>query len=72
MKAVSSADKKLIAGVQVFDVFTGASLGEGKKSIAVEVLLQPQDRTLTDEDLEALSKQVIASVAKQTGGVLRG
>ncbi|MCD4510464.1 phenylalanine--tRNA ligase subunit beta [Brucella pseudogrignonensis] len=72
VKAVSSADKKLIAGVQVFDVFTGASLGEGKKSIAVEVLLQPQDRTLTDEDLEALAKQVIANVTKQTGGVLRG
>ncbi len=72
VKAVSSADKKLIAGVQVFDIFTGASLGEGKKSIAVEVLLQPQDRTLTDEDLETLSKQVIASVTKQTGGVLRG
>ncbi|QNQ61540.1 phenylalanine--tRNA ligase subunit beta [Brucella sp. 6810] len=72
VKAVSSADKKLIVGVQVFDIFTGASLGEGKKSIAVEVLLQPQDRTLTDEDLEALSKQIVASVAKQTGGVLRG
>ncbi len=71
-EAVSSADKKLIVGVQVFDIFTGASLGEGKKSIAVEVLLQPQDRTLTDEDLEALSKQIVASVAKQTGGVLRG
>lgn len=72
VKAVASADKKLIVGVQVFDIFTGASLGEGKKSIAVEVLLQPQDRTLTDEDLEALSKQIVASVAKQTGGVLRG
>ncbi|ANG98178.1 phenylalanine--tRNA ligase subunit beta [Brucella pseudogrignonensis] len=72
VKAVSSADKKLIVGVQVFDIFTGASLGEGKKSIAVEVLLQPQDRTLTDEDLEALAKQVIANVTKQTGGVLRG
>lgn len=72
MKAVSAADKKLIAGVNVFDIFTGASLGEGKKSIAVEVLLQPQDRTLTDEDLDTLSKQIVASVAKQTGGVLRG
>lgn len=72
LRAVTSADKKLIAGVQVFDVFTGSSLGEGKKSIAVEVLLQPQDRTLTDEDLEALASRVIANVAKQTGGVLRG
>lgn len=72
VKAVSSADKKLIVGVQVFDVFSGASLGEGKKSIAVEVLLQPQDRTLTDEDLEVLSKQIVANVTKQTGGILRG
>ncbi|WP_273726181.1 phenylalanine--tRNA ligase subunit beta [Brucella gallinifaecis] len=72
VKAVSSADKKLIVGVQVFDVFSGASLGEGKKSIAVEVLLQPQDRTLTDDDLEALSKQIVANVTKQTGGILRG
>ena len=72
VKAISSADKKLIVGVQVFDIFSGASLGEGKKSIAVEVLLQPQGRTLTDEDLETLSKQIVASVTKQTGGVLRG
>ncbi len=72
VRAVSSADKKLIAGIQVFDIFTGASLGEGKKSVAVEVLIQPQDRTLTDEDLDALSAKIIASVAKQTGGTLRG
>lgn len=72
VRAVSSADKKLIVGVQVFDIFTGPSLGEGKKSIAVEVLLQPQERTLTDEDLEQLSAKIIASVTKQTGGVLRG
>ncbi|WP_343313117.1 phenylalanine--tRNA ligase subunit beta [Brucella sp. BE17] len=72
VRAVSSADKKLIASVQVFDIFTGASLGEGKKSVAVEVLIQPQDRTLTDEDLDALSSKIIASVLKQTGGTLRG
>ena len=72
VKAVAAADKKLIVAVQVFDIFAGASLGEGKKSVAVEVLLQPQDRTLTDEDLDNLSKQIVASVAKQTGGVLRG
>ncbi|MGU3400150.1 phenylalanine--tRNA ligase subunit beta [Brucellaceae bacterium D45D] len=72
VRAVSSADKKLIAGIQVFDIFTGASLGEGKKSVAVEVLIQPQERTLTDEDLDALSAKIIASVSKQTGGTLRG
>lgn len=72
IRAINAAEKKLIAGIQVFDIFTGASLGEGKKSVALEVLLQPTDRTLTDDDLEAFSKRVIESVAKQTGGVLRG
>lgn len=72
VRAVSSADKKLISGAQVFDIFTGASLGEGKKSVAVEVVLQPLDRTLTDEDLDAVAKRIVESVAKQTGGTLRG
>jgi phenylalanyl-tRNA synthetase beta chain len=71
-RAAASADKKLITGVSVFDIFEGASLGEGKKSIAIEVAIQPVERTLTDEDFEALAKAVIANVGKQTGGVLRG
>ncbi|MBX8825691.1 phenylalanine--tRNA ligase subunit beta [Ochrobactrum sp. SFR4] len=72
VRAVNSAEKKLIAGAQVFDIFTGASLGEGKKSIAVEVVLQPLDRTLTEEDLEATAKRIVEAVTKQTGGTLRG
>ncbi|MDR0252602.1 MAG: phenylalanine--tRNA ligase subunit beta, partial [Brucellaceae bacterium] len=72
VRAVNSAEKKLIAGAQVFDIFTGSSLGEGKKSVAVEVVLQPLDRTLTDEDLEATAKRIVEAVAKQTGGTLRG
>ncbi|MEK1890447.1 MAG: phenylalanine--tRNA ligase subunit beta [Phyllobacterium sp.] len=71
IRAALSGDKKLITGVQVFDVFEGASLGENKKSVAIEVAIQPQERTLTDEDLEALSKRIVENVAKQTGGVLR-
>ena len=71
-RAVAAADKKLIAGVSVFDVFEGASIGAGKKSIAIEVAIQPQERTLTDEDFEALSARIVANVEKQTGGVLRG
>ena len=71
LRAVSGADKKLIAGVNVFDVFEGASLGEGKKSVALEVSIQPDERTLTDEDLEALSAKIVANVEK-AGGVLRG
>ncbi|THK37324.1 phenylalanine--tRNA ligase subunit beta [Ensifer sp. MPMI2T] len=69
--AASGADRKLVTGVNVFDVFEGASLGEGKKSVAIEVTIQPVERTLTDEDFEALTSKIIANVAKSTGGVLR-
>ncbi|MBZ9656928.1 phenylalanine--tRNA ligase subunit beta [Phyllobacterium lublinensis] len=72
VRAALAGDKKLITGVQVFDLFEGASLGEGKKSVAIEVAIQPVERTLNDEDLEALTKRVVESVGKQTGGVLRG
>ncbi|MBD0413144.1 phenylalanine--tRNA ligase subunit beta [Oryzicola mucosus] len=72
VKAASSADKKLITGVSVFDVFSGASLGEGKKSIAIEVSIQPVDKTLTDQDFEALAGRIVDNVKKQTGGMLRG
>ena len=70
-RAAQAADKKLITGVRVFDIFEGASLGEGKKSLAIEVAIQPVERTLTDEDFEALAARIIENVGKQTGGVLR-
>lgn len=72
LRAIAGADKKLITNVTVFDVFEGASLGEGKKSVALEVTLQPTERTLTDEDLEALTSKIVAAVEKSTDGVLRG
>ncbi len=70
-KAAAAADRKLVTGVSVFDVFEGASLGEGRKSVALEVSIQPVDRTLTDEDFAALSGRIADNVKKQTGGVLR-
>ncbi|MET3599566.1 phenylalanine--tRNA ligase subunit beta [Martelella mangrovi] len=70
-RAAAGADRKLITGVTVFDIFEGASVGEGKKSVAIEVAIQPADRTLTDEDFEALMKKIIANVEKSTGGVIR-
>ncbi|MBX4967668.1 phenylalanine--tRNA ligase subunit beta [Rhizobium binae] len=72
IKAATGADRKLVTGVTIFDVFEGASVGEGKKSVAIEVQIQPVERTLTDEDFEALTQKIVASVAKFTGGVLRG
>ncbi|KRB58643.1 phenylalanine--tRNA ligase subunit beta [Rhizobium sp. Root708] len=71
IKAASGVDRKLVTSVNVFDVFEGPSLGEGKKSVAIEVQIQPVDRTLTDEDFEALTQKIVASVTKVTGGVLR-
>ncbi|MBO6717085.1 MAG: phenylalanine--tRNA ligase subunit beta [Rhizobiaceae bacterium] len=70
-RAAASADRKLITGVRVFDLFEGASLGEGKKSLAIEVAIQPVEKTLTDEDFEALAAKIVENVTKQTGGVLR-
>lgn len=71
-RAAAAADRTLITGVRVFDVFEGASLGEGRKSIAIEVAIQPVEKTLTDEDFEALAARIVDNVGRQTGGVLRG
>ena len=71
MKAVRGADKKLIEGASLFDVYQGKGVPEGKKSLAVEVLIQPREKTLTDEEIDALSERIVAQVAKATGGALR-
>jgi phenylalanyl-tRNA synthetase beta chain len=71
VKAALAADRKLIAGVNVFDLFAAESLGAGKKSLALEVTLQPTEKTLTDEEIEAVATRVIAAVGKATGGVIR-
>ncbi|PTX57479.1 phenylalanyl-tRNA synthetase beta subunit [Litoreibacter ponti] len=69
--AAGGADKVLIEEVRVFDEFIGGALGEGKKSLAITVRLQPQDKTLKDEDIEAISAKIVEKVTKATGGVLR-
>ena len=71
MRAVRGADKALIASVSVFDQFTGAALGVGKKSIALSVTLQPTDHTLSEAEIEAVGARIVAAVNKATGGVLR-
>jgi phenylalanyl-tRNA synthetase beta chain len=71
VKAALAVDKKLIAGVSVFDLFEGESLGQGKKSLALEVTLQPREKTLTDHEIEAVAAKVIAAVGKATGGTIR-
>jgi phenylalanyl-tRNA synthetase beta chain len=72
LKAVRGADKALLTGASVFDVFRGPALGEGKKSVAVEISLQPTDKTLTDKDLDAIAVKIVGAVTKATGATLRG
>ena len=72
VRAAQSADRKLISGVTVFDVYEGPGIEPGKKSIAIAVALQPRERTMTDAEIEALADKIVAEVGKRTGGVLRG
>ena len=72
VRAVQSADRVLIAGVRVFDVYEGAGVGEGQKSVAVEVTIQPREKTLADAEIEALSQRIVAAAAKSAGATLRG
>ena len=72
IKAAFAAEKGLIVDVSLFDVYEGQGVGEGKKSLAINVVLQPADKTLTDADIDAVADKVIASVVKATGGELRG
>jgi phenylalanyl-tRNA synthetase beta chain len=72
VNAAAGADKALIDDVRVFDQFIGGSLGEGKKSIAITVRLQPTDKTLKEKDIEAVAAKIVEKVSKATGGELRG
>ncbi len=70
LRAVRGADKAAIAGVSLFDVFTGQGVPEGQKSLAVEVMLQPGEKSFTDEELKAISERIVAAAAK-LGATLR-
>ncbi len=72
VNAAQGADKVLIEEVRVFDEFIGGALGDGKKSIAITVRIQPREKTLTDAEIDAVAQAVVAKVGKATGGVLRG
>lgn len=72
VKTIQLADRDLIADVAIFDVYTGKGVDAGKKSVAVAVTLQPKDKTLTDAEIEAISKKIVDAVAAKTGAALRG
>ena len=72
VRAVAGADKALIADVVVFDVYAGAGVPDGKKSIAVTATIQPREKTLTDAEIEAVGRKIVDDVGRKTGAVLRG
>jgi phenylalanyl-tRNA synthetase beta chain len=71
VRAAEGVDRKLITGVSVFDLFEGGNIGEGKKSLAIEVTLQPRDKAMTAEEIDAVAGKIIAQVKKATGGEVR-
>jgi phenylalanyl-tRNA synthetase beta chain len=71
VRAAQGVDRKLIANINVFDVYEGSGIEPDKKSVAIAVTLQPREKTMTDEEIEAVSAKIIAEVGKRTGGVLR-
>jgi phenylalanyl-tRNA synthetase beta chain len=72
LSAVRGAGGKLLHGVRVFDVYRGAQVGEGRKSLALALTFQAPDRTLSDEDVAPVRDKVVAALADRVGGELRG
>jgi phenylalanyl-tRNA synthetase beta chain len=71
LRAARNVDKKLVSAVRLFDVYAGAGLPDGKKSLAVTVVLQPEDATLTDATIDGFAQKFVAAIEKATGGTLR-
>ncbi|MDB5436435.1 MAG: pheT [Phenylobacterium sp.] len=71
VRPILGADKGLIADARVFDVYQGKGVPEGQKSLAVEVTIQPTEKTLTDAEIEALSARIVAAAEKAVGAKLR-
>lgn len=72
LRAAKAADKALIADASIFDIYQGKGVEEGKKSVALNITLQPKEQSLTDAEIEEVSQKVIQLVLEKTGGVLRG
>ncbi|OHB30592.1 MAG: phenylalanine--tRNA ligase subunit beta [Phenylobacterium sp. RIFCSPHIGHO2_01_FULL_69_31] len=72
VRPILGADKTLIAEARVFDVYAGQGVPEGMKSVAVEVVVQPREKTLTDGEIEGLSGRIVAAAEKAVGAKLRG
>ncbi|WP_158746734.1 phenylalanine--tRNA ligase subunit beta [Acidisphaera sp. L21] len=72
LRAAKGAERTLITGVSLFDVYEGEGVPAGQKSLAIEVVIQPRDATMTDAAIEAVCAKIVAAVTKASGAVLRG
>ena len=72
VRAAQGADKKLVTNVTVFDLYEGKGIDPDKKSLAIAVTLQPREKTLTDQEIDAIAAKIVAEVTRKTGGTLRG
>lgn len=72
LRAVRGADKALIKEIEIFDIYTGKGVEDGRKSIALSVTLQPAETTLTDKEIESVADKIVTAARKKTGAVLRG
>ena len=70
-KVVNSSERKLLRGVSLFDVYEGKNLEAGKKSYAISIILQDDEKTLQDKQIDAVMNKIIAALEKQVGAKLR-
>jgi phenylalanyl-tRNA synthetase beta chain len=71
LRAVKGAERDLIKSAEIFDVYEGKGVPEGQKSLALEVVIQPREKSLTEPELAALAEKIAAAALKATGAVLR-
>jgi phenylalanyl-tRNA synthetase beta chain len=71
VRAAQAGDKKLVTDVTVFDVYEGKGIDPDKKSVAIAVTIQPREKTLTDQEIDAIATKIVAEVTRKTGGTLR-
>jgi len=71
VKTIENCDKQLIKQVDIFDIYSGKNIAEGKKSVALRVIIQPLEKSLTSEEIEVISKKIIDGVLKNHGAILR-
>ena len=71
IKFLAQAEKQLITDITIFDVYTGTGVEAGKKSVAIKITLQANDRTLSEQDISGVSAAIVSAASKSFGAQLR-